>query len=1250
MNQSFVSLPYDHQQQPKLNLYLLGTPKICRHDKPITGLPMKSQALLCYLAMTRRPQPRAVLATLLWGDSLEKNARASLRKAIQQLHQILPGHLILMEQSVVLQKDETIWVDAVAFTDKIVQAEESDDVDAMAKAISFYRGDFLSGFLVRNAPDFETWQATQQIRLREQMLDALQTLSRHWIALDQLADAIAITRRIIELEPWREQAHRQLIELLARNGERGAALAHFDLCREALQRELDVEPGPEISALYEQIRAGAVGPTMRRSEMQVNGKTQLHADAVPSNSVEQSDLPLPIFFTDKRPEISHRTTAFIARTTAISRLDGQLTQALAGKGQIACLIGQPGSGKSALAEEFVRRALVRDDKLIIAKGSCHAFTGVSDPYFPFREIMSMLMGDVESRLAAGSISRDHALRLWHIMPMSVKILLAQEPELFGNFISTTKFIGRVRDALAQQRERQFPDWLSQVIALQDRKRSSDEQIADQSHIFEAITNVLVTLAAQRPLLLVLDDLHWADISSISLLFHLSRHIGNSRIFIIGTCRPEEVALGRDGARHPLADMLAECKRTFGEILIDLDQESEGFHFVQAILQSEPNRLNQNFHRALFHHTRGHALFTIELLRELQTQGTLRQDESGYWVESDPLDWNLLPAKVEGVIEKRIGQLTPECRELLVIASIEGEEFTAQVISCLTNRTERAVFHLLSHELEKRHFLVQEQAESTVAGQCLSRYRFGHVLFQHYIYQRLSAGERRLLHGEVASALERLYGNEVESFSVQLAHHYRQAEIWSQAFDYLLISGHKARGAYATQEAIAFYTQAIAASRQIAPPLAASELLPIYEGRGVVYMLLTQYLKAIEDFQIMLRLARSDGNQRKEGEALCHLAFAHWSMFAEENAPFAEQYGQEAFLLAQEIGDERILAKSLTSLGFMHQWRGKLTDAAKQLEASLAISRRNGYHASIGQNLLWLSVQANWQGNFQASVKLGKEGLAVSRDLHDGLQELFSLAFLGLATGGAGHYRETFALFQEGIDKAKERENLFFIGRFANQLGWFYSEFGDNKRALELDLESLEFGCASGVSNVEISALINVGLDNLALGRYAESQSYLEPTLERVRLGDFGAHQWRWLMRLLIGLAELAYVTGDYAGALSYVDEGLKGALNTGSQKYIAKGQGIKGKILLALKQPTGGLLLQEAVDRANQVHSPGLIYPLAYELAQWQESDANWAGAEASYRCALAAIESMAQTIDDKALVTTFHQSETVQAVRNNLE
>src|SRR5262249_16894451 len=151
-------------------------------------------------------------------------------------------------------------------------------------------------------------------------------------------------------------------------------------------------------------------------------------------------------------------------------------------------------------------------------------------------------------------------------------------------------------------------------------------------------------------------------------------------------------------------------------------------------------------------------------------------------------------------------------------------------------------------------------------------------------------------------------------------------VWDKAFVYLARSGDKARHAYANQEAITFYTQAIEVSQRIIPALDEAHLLPVYEGRGLVWMLLTQYEDAMADFQTMRQKARASGNPHKEGESLCHLAYVHWLTFSDAHTPLVEQYAREAMHLAQRIGDDKIRARSLISLGGVDHIKGHLTHA------------------------------------------------------------------------------------------------------------------------------------------------------------------------------------------------------------------------------------------------------------------------------------------------------------------------------------
>jgi tetratricopeptide (TPR) repeat protein len=182
--------------------------------------------------------------------------------------------------------------------------------------------------------------------------------------------------------------------------------------------------------------------------------------------------------------------------------------------------------------------------------------------------------------------------------------------------------------------------------------------------------------------------------------------------------------------------------------------------------------------------------------------------------------------------------------------------------------------------------------------------------------------------------------------------------------------------------------------------------------------------------------------------------------------------------------------------------------------------------------------------------------------------------------------------------------------------------------------------------VEISALINLGWDYLALGQHTRAWSYLAPTLDRVVREAFGSHNWRWQMRILLGLAELSSTTGDHDQALRYVEEGLKEAQRTASQKYVALGWALRGKIIAKLGDVDAvGTELQQAFSLAEQLQSPSLLYPIAYDLGHWYESTGKEREAATLYGKAKATIEQMATAVEDDALRSTFLQSALVQEI-----
>jgi len=240
-----------------LKLTLFGSPEVRLHGQPVTGFrSSKAQALLYYLAVTGRPHTRATLTGLFWGDQSEAAARVSLSKCLSNLRDLVGDALLVDRQTVAFNPDYPHQLDTEQFTSGINRPPKLESIHALQAALTLYRGDFLEGFYVRDAPDFEQWLLMQRAQYREAVVNGLHALANYFDQQGDLPQAIAHTRRLLTLEPWREEAHRQLMTRLARSGQRAAALAQFETCRQVLADELGVEPDVETIAVLKAIRTG----------------------------------------------------------------------------------------------------------------------------------------------------------------------------------------------------------------------------------------------------------------------------------------------------------------------------------------------------------------------------------------------------------------------------------------------------------------------------------------------------------------------------------------------------------------------------------------------------------------------------------------------------------------------------------------------------------------------------------------------------------------------------------------------------------------------------------------------------------------------------------------------------------------------------------------------------------------------------------------------------------------------------------
>ena len=528
----------------------------------------------------------------------------------------------------------------------------------------------------------------------------------------------------------------------------------------------------------------------------------------PSPAVTSAPLGAPTPSAAPRPSASQTDQAsrpaFVAREHELSALESFLQAALAGQGRVTFVVGEAGQGKTALLQEFARRAQAACPDLVVASGDCDAYTGIGDPYLPLREILALLTGDVESRLLARAMGTDQARRLRDLLPVAVRGFLEGSADLVDVFVPGAELLRR---ALSVEPWPDCDAWIGRLAALVERKATlPGDPNLQQAALFEQYTRLLTKLADERPLLLLIDDLQWADGGSCSLLFHLGKRIAGSRIMILGAYRPSEVALGRAGERHPLETVFNELRRLYGDNQLDLGL-AEGRAFVDAFLDSEPNQLNEEFRQSLYAVSQGQPLATVELLRDLQARGGLVQDSTGCWTARPGLEWSAFPARVEAMIAERIARLDEQQRHALQVASVEGETFTAEVVARVVGVGERDVVRLLSEELDRAHRLVRAEGVRHLDGQRLSIYRFRHILFQKYLYTTLDAVESSHLHDAVASALQALHGEQTDDVAAELARHFGAAGATDEAADFLKRAGDRAAALVAPGEAAQYYLAA-----------------------------------------------------------------------------------------------------------------------------------------------------------------------------------------------------------------------------------------------------------------------------------------------------------------------------------------------------------------------------------------------------------------------------------------------------------
>jgi class 3 adenylate cyclase len=438
---------------------------------------------------------------------------------------------------------------------------------------------------------------------------------------------------------------------------------------------------------------------------------------------------------------------FVGREREMHDLVSALDDALVGRGHLVLLVGEPGIGKTRMAEQIA--TLARTRRTQVLWGRCYEGEG-APPFWPW---LQALRSYVHERDA-------DALR----------------SELGTGAGAIAQLVTEVHDRLGP---------------LEPPPQLEPEQA--RFRLFDAITTFLRGAAVARPIVLVLDDLHWADAPSLLLLQFLARELRDARILVVGTYR--DVELGR---RHPLAQALGELarERLSSRVLLRGFSSNDVGRFIEAAASASPP---PGLVAAVTEHTEGNPFFVSEVVRLLVAEGRLDGTQAGAWSVD-------IPQGVREVVGRRLDHLSEECNEVLAVASVAGREFDIDLLAELIGRDIEALSSLLDEGVSAR--LVVE------APRPLGRYTFSHALIRQTLYEELSPARRALLHRRIADAIERTHPGRVDARLAELAHHTFQAaaagDDIERAVRYASAAAAQALDRFAFEEAVRLYDVALQA--------------------------------------------------------------------------------------------------------------------------------------------------------------------------------------------------------------------------------------------------------------------------------------------------------------------------------------------------------------------------------------------------------------------------------------------------------
>ena len=732
--------------------------------------------------------------------------------------------------------------------------------------------------------------------------------------------------------------------------------------------------------------------------------------------------------------------------------------AWASEGQVLLVSGVSGIGKTRLTEEIERYARLLDFEVL--GGDCFSYTK-DMAYYPWQNIWRSYFNIhaepteyIEQDKLSGAEKRKK-----------------QEEHILGRQ-------NKLRQGMAALKAEEWTPIIADVLGLNIPDNNLTKQLdakLRQQRLFDLTLDMLRSRSRQHPILLIIEDAHWADPASVALMIYIARNISHHHILFLVLHRLDTDLPSKLQFPHTHSIILPEL--TLPACL----------ELAQHILKTR--KIPSALQNIILQKSSGSPHFVEEVIRSLVEQEMLYKTTTGDWLTHPDINKFELPEKVQGIIISRIDRLDEFDRQILQVASVIGREFAYQVLAGIYEADD------LNGQLRERLTYLDDTGLTELLSQLSERYRFRHISTHEVIYEGQSFERRRSLHRKIGRFMEETYADSLDEYLSILAYHFFVGRSWAKALLYNRQTAQKAQHDYANEAAIVAYQRALTAAQSLAGDTHQQEVT-IHEGLGDVLTLVGRYEEALEHFEQVHNLIENDPalsgfeiNRRLAD--LCRKRAATYEYQSDFITAFEWLNNGLGYL--DEAGPSVELARIYVRGAVTYDRQGKFEKAIEWVKQGLDIAKKinslEGKRTVAHANYV-LGGILSLKGEYAQAIQLYENSVQIYKRLDDLMGKSAANLNLAITYYDKGDWEKSLPLMLQTQTLKEKIGDIFSIAALKNNLGLLYRDRGDWAEAHQVFNASLEIFQQLGAIWAEATVLMNLAQTHIYQQAYTSAQNLL----------------------------------------------------------------------------------------------------------------------------------------------------------------